>query len=73
MPLKFIRLLPVCLHCSNKDRVRLVMLYALRFEGSERERIAALMDFLAQAGVRAGSPNLYAAAENILHYGGRDG
>eukprot|EP00878_Enallax_costatus_P028747 GHUV01031087.1.p1 GENE.GHUV01031087.1~~GHUV01031087.1.p1 ORF type:complete len:544 (+),score=165.71 GHUV01031087.1:624-2255(+) len=57
---------------SNKDRVRLVMLYALRFEGGERERIAALLDFLVQAGVRAGSPDLYAAAEGILRYGGKD-
>ena len=58
--------------CSNKDRVRLVMLYALRFEGGERERIAALLDFLVQAGVRAVSPDLYAAAESILRYGGKD-
>lgn len=53
--------------------MRLVMLYALRFEGSENQRIAGLMEFLAQAVVRAASPNLFAAAENILRYGGRDG
>jgi hypothetical protein len=57
--------------CSNKDRVRLVMLYALRFE-SEGQRIAGLMDFLGQAGVRDSSPALFAAAQGILQYGGSD-
>jgi hypothetical protein len=51
--------------------VRLVMLYALRFE-SEGQRIAALMDFLGQAGLRDSSPGLYAAAQGILQYGGSD-
>jgi hypothetical protein len=57
--------------CSDKDRVRLVMLYALRFE-SEGQRIAGLMDFLGQAGVRDSSPALFAAAQGILQYGGSD-
>jgi hypothetical protein len=51
--------------------VRLVMLYALRFE-TEGQRIAGLLDFLAQAGVRDSSPGLYAAAQGVLQYGGSD-
>lgn len=57
--------------CSNKDRVRLVMLYALRFE-AESSRVDALMDFLQQAGVRSSNPALYAAAQGILQYGGSE-
>ncbi|WIA34599.1 hypothetical protein OEZ86_012919 [Tetradesmus obliquus] len=56
---------------SNKDRVRLVMLFALRFE-SESQRIAGLLDFLGQAGLRDSSPGLFAAAQGILQYGGSD-
>ena len=51
--------------------MRLVMLYTLHYEG-EVQRISSLMDFLVQAGVRAASPNLFAAAEGILRYAGRD-
>eukprot|EP00879_Flechtneria_rotunda_P021728 GHRR01022912.1.p1 GENE.GHRR01022912.1~~GHRR01022912.1.p1 ORF type:complete len:518 (+),score=165.74 GHRR01022912.1:467-2020(+) len=56
---------------SNKDRVRLVMLYALRFEG-EAGRFSGLLDALAQAGVKAANPQLYAAAEDMPRYGGQD-
>jgi hypothetical protein len=51
--------------------VRLVMLYALRFE-TEGQRVAGLLDFLGQAGVRDSSPALFAAAQGILQYGGSD-
>jgi len=57
--------------CSNKDRVRLVMLYALRFEG-DSSRVQALLDFLVQSGVRQSSPVLFAAAEGVLQYAGAD-
>eukprot|EP00775_Hariotina_reticulata_P002080 gene2080-2399_t len=56
---------------SNKDRVRLVMLYALRFE-LESSRIRGLLDFLVQTGVRDNSQALYTAAEGVLSYAGAD-
>jgi vacuolar protein sorting-associated protein 45 len=57
--------------CSNKDRVRLVMLFALRFE-MESSRIKGLLDCLVQCGVRDNNPALYTAAEGLLRYAGAE-
>lgn len=56
--------------CSHKDRVRLVMLYMLRFEG-EASRHAALLDWLGAAGLREAAPGLMAAAEGLLRWTGQ--
>eukprot|EP00877_Chromochloris_zofingiensis_P007831 jgi/Chrzof1/3300/Cz12g20040.t1 len=56
---------------SDKDKVRLVMLYALRFEG-EAVRLRGMMDFLNTCGLKDSSPQLYAAAEGILKYAGAE-
>jgi hypothetical protein len=57
--------------CSTKDRVRLVMLYALRFEG-DNQRVGGLMVALSQLGLKASNPQLYAALEGLLKYAGQD-
>ncbi|GIL89317.1 hypothetical protein Vretimale_11146 [Volvox reticuliferus] len=51
------------------DKARLVALYALRFE-PDTPRVRQLLDALAATGVKDREPRLYAAAENILRYGG---
>jgi vacuolar protein sorting-associated protein 45 len=63
-------------HCfryyhSNKDRVRLVMLYALRFEG-EQQRTSSLLQTLQDSDVAASSPRLFAAAAGVLGWAGRE-
>eukprot|EP00798_Chlamydomonas_sp_ICE-L_P025257 gene25257-10905_t len=52
-----------------KDKVRLVMLYALRFE-SDTLRVRQLLDFLLTAGLRDSEPKLFAAVEAVLKYAG---
>ncbi|PNW80892.1 hypothetical protein CHLRE_07g333950v5 [Chlamydomonas reinhardtii] len=54
---------------QDADRVRLAMLYALRFE-SDTPRVRQMLDYLATAGVREREPRLYAAVEAVLRYGG---
>lgn len=56
---------------STKDRVRLVMLYALRFEG-DTQRVSGLMVALSQLGLKASNPQLYTALEGLLKYAGQD-
>lgn len=56
---------------SGKDRVRLMMLYALRFE-SDTQRVSSLQEALAQLGIKAMHPQLYAAAEGLQRYAGAD-
>jgi hypothetical protein len=56
---------------STKDRVRLVMLYVLRFEG-DTQRVGGLMVALSQLGLKASNPQLYAAMEGLLKYAGVD-
>jgi hypothetical protein len=51
--------------------VRLVMLYALRFEG-DTQRVGGLMVALTQLGLKASNPQLCAAMEGLLKYGGVD-
>lgn len=58
-------------HRSTKDRVRLVMLYALRFEG-DTQRVSGLMVALSQLGLKASNPQLYTALEWLLKYAGQD-
>lgn len=57
--------------CSTKDRVRLVMLYALRFEG-DNQRVGGLMVALSQLGLKASHPQLYNALEGLLKYAGME-
>ncbi|GLC59147.1 hypothetical protein PLESTB_001453600 [Pleodorina starrii] len=54
---------------QDVDKVRLAMLYALRFE-PDTPRVRQMLDFLASTGVKDREPRLYAAAETILRYGG---
>lgn len=61
----------VCPARSTKDRVRLVMLYALRFEG-DTQRVSGLMVALSQLGLKATNPQLYTALEGLLKYAGQD-
>ncbi len=59
------------LSVRDKDKVRLVMLYALRFE-TDTLRVRSLSDYLVTAGVRDREPRLYAAIEAVLRYAGSD-
>ncbi|MEW5306298.1 MAG: hypothetical protein WDW36_008770 [Sanguina aurantia] len=54
---------------ADKDRVRLVMLYTLRFEG-DALRVRQLMEFLVTAGVRDREPKLFGAIEAVVRYAG---
>ncbi|EFJ42173.1 hypothetical protein VOLCADRAFT_77223, partial [Volvox carteri f. nagariensis] len=54
---------------QDVDKVRLAALYVLRFE-PDTPRVRQLLDALAATGVKDREPRLYAAAENILRYGG---
>ncbi len=56
---------------SHKDRARLAMLYALRFE-EEAARLRAVLGLLSDCGMKEAAPGLYAAAEGILAYAGAD-
>lgn len=56
---------------ADKDAVRLVMLYALRFE-AEGPRVRGLLDLLEASRLRDRNPGLMAAAEGVLKYGGTD-
>jgi hypothetical protein len=51
--------------------VRLVMLYALRFEG-DTQRVGGLMVALSQLGLKASNPQLHTALEGLLKYAGQD-
>jgi vacuolar protein sorting-associated protein 45 len=53
----------------DSDKVRLVMLYALRFE-ADTLRVRSLADYLVTAGVRDREPRLYAAIGAVLQYAG---
>lgn len=65
-------LLWLLLFChSTKDRVRLVMLYALRFEG-DTQRVGGLMVALSQLGLKASNPQLHTALDGLLKYAGQD-
>lgn len=59
------------LQVSDKDKVRLTMLYALRFE-SDNMRVRALMEYLITAGVKDREPRLYSAVEAVLKWAGSD-
>mmetsp|Transcript_12637 Transcript_12637/g.27322 ORF Transcript_12637/g.27322 Transcript_12637/m.27322 type:complete len:611 (-) Transcript_12637:472-2304(-) len=54
---------------SDKDKVKLAMLYMLRFE-SDNLRVRQVVDYLSTAGVRDRDPKLFAALDAILKYGG---
>ncbi|KAI8467801.1 MAG: SM/Sec1-family protein [Monoraphidium minutum] len=56
---------------ADKDAVRLVMLYALRFE-SEGTRVRGLLDLLEASRLRDRKPALMAAAEGFISYGGAE-
>jgi vacuolar protein sorting-associated protein 45 len=53
----------------DSDKVRLVMLYALRFE-ADALRVRSLADYLVTAGVRDREPRLFAAVDAVLRYAG---
>lgn len=56
---------------QDVDKVRLVMLYALRFE-QEVSRIRQLLDILVASGTREREPKMVAAVQKLLEYGGSD-
>lgn len=57
-------------HFSDKDKVRLALLYVLRFE-SDGARVRQMQELLASTGVRDRSPKLYDALELVLRYAGQ--
>lgn len=59
------------LSVSDRDKARLVMLFALRFE-ADAMRVKHLTDYLLTLGVKERDPKLFAAVENVLQYAGSD-
>lgn len=63
--MRLLRLLTV----GDKDKVRLVMLYALRFE-ADSLRVRQMTDFLGTLGIRDREPQLFAAVDLVLQHAG---